>query len=60
LSASLGRPRPLDQALGPRSLFAFGGADNFGVVRVEQATLSVRIVDAAGQERGSHTMGPER
>jgi len=30
------------------------------VVRIEQAGLSVRIVDAAGQERGSHTMGPER
>jgi len=60
LSASLGRPRPLDQALGPRSLFAFGGADNFGVIRIEQATLSVRIVDAAGQERGSYTIEPER
>jgi len=60
LSASLGRPRPLDQALGPRSLFAFGGADNFGVIRIEEATLSVRIVDAAGQERGSYTIEPER
>jgi alkaline phosphatase D len=60
LSAGLGRPRPLDDALGPRSLFAFGGADNFGVIRIEPATLSVRIVDAAGQERGSHTTAPER
>ena len=60
LSASLGRPRPLDDALGPRSLFAFGGADNFGVIRIEPATLGVRIVDTDGQERGSHTMGPER
>ena len=60
LSASLGRPRPLDDALGPRSLFAFGGAENFGVIRIEPSTLSVRIVDADGQERGSHTAGPER
>ena len=60
LSASTGRPRPLDQALGPRSLFAFGGGENFGVIRIERETLSVRIVDAAGQERGSHTIGPER
>ena len=60
LSASLGRPRPLDDALGPRSLFAFGGADNFGVIRIEPATLGVPIVDTDGQERGSHTMGPER
>jgi alkaline phosphatase D len=60
LSASLGRPRPLDDALGPRSLFAFGGGENFGVIRIERGTLSVRIVDTAGQERGSHTMAPAR
>ena len=61
----LGRSRSLlgalsDDALGPRSLFAFGGAENFGVIRIEPSTLSVRIVDADGQERGSHTAGPER
>jgi alkaline phosphatase D len=60
LSAGLGRPRPLDQALGPKTLFAFGGGYNFGVIRIERGTLGVRIVDAAGQERGSHTTAPER
>lgn len=60
LSASIGRPRPLDQALGSRSLFAFGDGENFGVIRIEPATFSVRIVDAAGRERISHTIGPER
>ena len=59
LSASLGRPRPLDDALGPRSLFAFGGAENFGVIRIEPAGLTVRIVDGAGQERGRQTLPAE-
>jgi hypothetical protein len=30
------------------------------VIRIEPAMLSVRIVDAAGQERGNRTIGPER
>jgi alkaline phosphatase D len=48
LSASLGRPRPLDAGLNPRSLFAVGGVNNFGEVTVEPSGLTVRFVDEAG------------
>ena len=60
LSASLGRPRPLDQALNPRSLWALGSVENFGVIAVDAASLTVRIVDTQGQERHTHTIGPDR
>ncbi len=59
LSARPGRPRPLDQALGSRTLFAVGETDNFGVVRIDPATLMVRILDARGRQLGTHTIGPQ-
>ena len=60
LSARRGRPRPLDQALGSRTLFAVGETDNFGVIRIEPATLTVRILDGTGRQLGTHTIGPVR
>ncbi|PYO53300.1 MAG: hypothetical protein DMD83_24245, partial [Candidatus Rokuibacteriota bacterium] len=51
LSASLGRPRPLDMGLNPRSLFALGGVETFGEVSVDPAGLTVRIVDVSGAVR---------
>jgi alkaline phosphatase D len=59
LSASLGRPRALDAALNPRALFARGGVNNFGLVHVEPAILTVRIVDEDGAVLFTHTIGPE-
>jgi alkaline phosphatase D len=59
LSASPGRPRALDAALNPRSLFARGGVNNFGLVQVEPALLTVRIVDEGGAVLFTHTIGPE-
>lgn len=59
LSASLGRPRPLDAGLNPRSLFALGGVENFGEIAVDPTGLSVRIVDVTGTVRFTHTIGPE-
>ena len=59
LSASLGRPRPLDEGLNPRSLFARGGVYNFGEISVEPAHMTVRIVDEEGQVLFTHTLGPE-
>lgn len=60
LSASLGRPRPVDFGLNPRSLHALGGIENFGEIEVEPTSLTVRIVDVAGQVRFAHTIGSER
>lgn len=59
LSASLGRPRPLDNGLNPRSLFAMGGVENFGHVSVDATGLTVRIVDGTGAVRFTHSIGPE-
>jgi len=59
LSASLGRPRPLDNGLNPRSLFAMGGTENFGLVSVDAVGLTVKIVDVTGAVRFTHTIGPE-
>ena len=59
LSANPGRPRPLDAALAPRSLWSLGGAANFGTIAIDAAGLTVRIVDAQGQTRFSHTVGAE-
>lgn len=59
LSAGTGRPRPLDQGLGPRSLFARGGVFNFGEVTIEPEHLTVRIVDDEGTVLFTHTIGPE-
>jgi alkaline phosphatase D len=59
LSASPGRPRPLDARLNPRSLWSLGGTPNFGDVTIDATGLTVRIVDAQGQVRFTHTIGPE-
>jgi alkaline phosphatase D len=59
LSAGPGRPRPLDTALTPRSLWSLGGVANFGDVAIDATGLTVRIVDALGQTRFSHTVGAE-
>jgi alkaline phosphatase D len=59
LSASVGRPRPLDFSLSPRSLFARGGVFNFGEVTVEPAHLTVRLIDDTGAVMFTHTVGPE-
>jgi alkaline phosphatase D len=60
LSASLGRPRPLDMGLNPRTLFATGEVENFGEVAIDTAGLTVRIIDIDGQVRFTHTIGPEQ
>jgi len=57
LSASMGRPRPLDDALNPRSLWALGGLLNFGEIAVEATSLTVRIMDADGRVRHTHSVG---
>jgi alkaline phosphatase D len=59
LSASPGRPRPLDGRLGPRTLFAQGGLFNFGEVVVEPAQLTVRLIDEHGAVLFTHTIAPE-
>ena len=59
LSAPPGRPRPLDQALNPRSLFARGGVNNFGEITVERDLLTVRIIDDDGKMLFTHAIGPE-
>ena len=59
LSASLGRPRPLDEGLGPRSLFARGGVYTFGAVSVEPAGLGARILDEEGQVLFTHALASE-
>jgi alkaline phosphatase D len=59
LSASPGKPRPLDAALNPRSLWSLGGAANFGDVSIDATGLTVRIIDGQGQVRFTHTVGPE-
>jgi alkaline phosphatase D len=59
LWASTGRPRALDTGLRPRSLWSLGGAANFGEVAIDATGLTVRIVDALGNERFSHTLTSE-
>jgi alkaline phosphatase D len=59
LSASTGRPRPLDEGLNPRSLFALGGVENFGEISVEPAGLTVRILDVTGRLRYTHNISPD-
>ena len=59
LGASPGRPRALDAGLRPRSLWSLGGAANFGDIAIDSSGLTVRIVDALGQERVSHTVQSE-
>jgi len=59
LSATLGRPRPLDMRLNSRSLFAQGGVYNFGEITIEPAHLVVRLLDEQGSVLFTHTIGPE-
>ena len=59
LSASLGRPRPLDDSLNPRSLFAYGGVYNFGEVTVDGLALTVRFVDVDGAVMSTHALTPQ-
>ncbi|MGH7355303.1 MAG: alkaline phosphatase D family protein [Candidatus Rokuibacteriota bacterium] len=59
LSATTGRPRPLDQSLGSRSIFARGGVYNFGELAIEPGLLTVRFVDDAGDVLFTHTIGAE-
>lgn len=59
LSATTGRPRPLDSTLNPRSLFARGGVFNFGEVVVEPAHLTVRLIDDTGAVMFTHAIKPE-
>ena len=59
LSAATGRPRPLDERLNPRTIFAQGGIYNFGEVTIEPAYLAVRLIDEQGTVMFTHTIGPE-
>ena len=59
LSATTGRPRPLDQRLGPRTLFAQGGLYNFGEITIDPAQLTVRLLDEDGTVMFTHTIAPE-
>ncbi|PYM25563.1 MAG: hypothetical protein DMD78_06165 [Candidatus Rokuibacteriota bacterium] len=59
LSATLGRPRPLDMRLNSRSLFAQGGVYNFGAITIEPTHLVVRLIDEQGNALFTHTLGPE-
>jgi alkaline phosphatase D len=59
LSAGFGRPRPLDDSLGPRSLFAHGGAFNFGEVTVDAQAFTVRFIDVDGAVMFTHILTPQ-
>jgi alkaline phosphatase D len=59
LSATTGRPRPLDSRLNSRTLFSQGGVYNYGEVAIDPARLSVRILDEQGAVLFSHTIEPE-
>jgi alkaline phosphatase D len=59
LSATPGRPRPLDQGLNPRSLWSLGGIATFGDIAIDTGGLTVRIVDGDGRERFVQTIGAE-
>jgi alkaline phosphatase D len=59
LSATTGRPRPLDVRLAPRSLFARGGVLTFGEVVIERGQLTVRVLDDQGAVLFTHTLRPE-
>jgi alkaline phosphatase D len=56
LSAFHGLSRPVDQGMNPRTLFALGGIENFGMVEADTGTLTVRIIDVNGTVRFLHTI----
>lgn len=55
---TLGLSVPLDDALNPRSLFARGGTNNFGLVSVDATGLTVRFVAEDGSTLFTHTVAP--
>lgn len=59
LSATTGRPRPLDASLNPRSLWSRGGVYNFGEVVLEGRHLTVRLIDDAGAVMFTHTLSAQ-
>jgi alkaline phosphatase D len=59
LSATPGRPVPLDARLAPRSLFAQGGVYNFGEVAIDRSRLTVRLIDDQGAVLFTHAIAPE-
>jgi alkaline phosphatase D len=59
LSATMGRPRPLDMRLNSRTLFAQGGVYNYGDIAIDPAHLIVRILDEQGSVLFTHTLNPE-
>ena len=59
LSATMGRPRPLDARLNSRTLFGQGGVYNYGEIAIEPAQLTVRILDEQGAVLFTHTIQPE-
>jgi len=59
LSATMGRPRPLDARLNSRTLFAQGGVYNYGEITLEPAQLTVRVLDEQGSALFTHTIAPE-
>ncbi len=59
LSATPGQPRPLDERLGSRTLFAQGGVFNFGEVTIDPTYLRVRFVDEQGTVMFTHTITPD-
>jgi alkaline phosphatase D len=56
LSAGHGRPLPLDDGLNPRSLFARGGTNNFGLVTIDAAGLTVRFIAEDGSTLFTHAI----
>ncbi|HTO12370.1 MAG TPA: alkaline phosphatase D family protein [Candidatus Binatia bacterium] len=59
LSATTGRPRPLDARLNSHTLFARGGIYNYGEVAIDPARLTVRILDEQGGALFTHTIEPD-
>jgi alkaline phosphatase D len=58
LSARHARPIPLDDGLNPRSLFARGGTNNFGLITVDAAGLTTRFIAEDGATLFTHTIPP--
>jgi alkaline phosphatase D len=59
LSASPGRPRPLDEGLNPLSLFGRGGEETFGGVTADQTGLTVTFYNRAGKPLFSRQLPAE-